>query len=146
MKAAIILFSGPESACKLTHAFVFARDIQARGGEAKIVFEGASPAWLLELPNPEHKLHGTYQKVKNEGLIDAVCKACAKQANAVEAVENEGLRLSGDAFGHVSLSAYITETTAQIKRAVPMRATARVQVQAAAATAVAAATAAATGK
>jgi hypothetical protein len=109
MKAAIILFSGPESTCKLMHAFVFARDIRARGGEAKIVFEGASPAWLLELPNPEHKLHGMYQKVKTEGLIDTVCKACAMQANAVEAVESEGLSMSGDAFGHVSLAEYITE-------------------------------------
>ena len=109
MKAAIVLFSGPESTCKLMHGFVFARDIQARGGEAKIVFEGASPAWLLELPNPAHKLHGMYEKVKTEGLIDTVCKACAMQANAVEAVEREGLSMSGDAFGHVSLAAYITE-------------------------------------
>ena len=114
MKAAILLFSGPESTCKLMHAFVFARDIRARGGEAKIIFEGASPAWLLELPNPEHKLHGMYQKVKAEGLIDTVCKACATQANAVEAVEKEGLSLSGDAFGHVSLAEYITQEFAII--------------------------------
>jgi hypothetical protein len=47
-----------------------------------------------------------YSKVKEMGLIDAVCKACAVQAQAVEAAAEEGLRLVYDASGHVSLVPY----------------------------------------
>jgi hypothetical protein len=91
------------------HAFVFARDLTERGSTARIVLEGESPAWLLTLPNPKHKLHGMYQKVKEAGLIDAVCKACAAQAGATEAAGEEGFRLVGDANGHVSLAPYLEE-------------------------------------
>ena len=107
MKVALVLVTGPQSTCKLLHAFVFARDINARGGEAKIILEGESPGWLLQLPDPEHKLHGMYKKVKQDGLIDAVCKACAMQAGAVEAVQKEGLTLVDKASGHVSLAPYL---------------------------------------
>ena len=41
------------------------------------------------------------------GLIDAVCKACAIQARAVEASAEEDLRLASGASGHVSLVPYI---------------------------------------
>jgi hypothetical protein len=109
MKIALFLFTGPASSCKLMHAFVFARDIKARGGEAKIILEGESPGWLLKLPDPTHKLHGIYQKVKQEGLIDAVCRACALQANAVAAAQQEGLPLADDASGHVSLAKYVEQ-------------------------------------
>jgi hypothetical protein len=109
MKVALFLFAGTESSCKLMHAFVFARDIQARGGDAKIILEGASPGWLLQLPNPGHKMHSMYSKVKEAGLIDTVCKACAQQAGAVKAARQEGIPLSADALGHVSLAGYIDQ-------------------------------------
>ena len=109
MKVAIVLFAGPEPPCKVMHAFVFARDIEARGGEAKIILEGASPELLLELPNPKHKMHAMYSKVKQEGLIAGVCKACALQAKAVEAAQAEGIPLIDDAFGHVSLAPFIEQ-------------------------------------
>ena len=108
-KVAIFLFAGPEIPCRVMHAFVFARDVGERGGEATIILEGESPKWLLALTNPKHKLHGMYEKVKGAGLIGAVCRACAVQAGAVEAAEAEGLSLVGDAFGHVSLSQYIEQ-------------------------------------
>jgi hypothetical protein len=109
MKIALFLFVGPKSPCKLMHAFVFARDIKARGGEAKIILEGESPGWLLELPDPSHKLHGVYEKAKQEGLIDVACKACALQANAAEAAQQEGIPLADDASGHVSLFRYVEQ-------------------------------------
>jgi hypothetical protein len=90
----------------MTHTFLWALDIVERGGDAKIVLEGEAPHWLLELPDPEHGRHNLYQKVKEVGLIDAVCKACAVQAQAVEAAAEEGLRLVFEASGHVSLISY----------------------------------------
>jgi hypothetical protein len=106
VKVAIFVFSGPEPPCRVIHAFLFARDIVARGGEARIILEGDAPKLLLSLPDPEHKLHGMYTKIKEEGLISAVCRACANQAGAVEAAQVEGFPLVDDAFGHVSLARY----------------------------------------
>ena len=48
-------------------------------------------------------------KAKQEGLIDVVCKACALQANAAEAAQQEGIPLADDASGHVSLFRYVEQ-------------------------------------
>ena len=112
-KIAVFLLSGPEAPCRLVHTFIWALDVVERGGEVKVVLEGAAPGWLLELPDPGQTQHRLYQKVKKLDLIDAVCKACAIQAGAVEAASAEGLRLVNDASGHVSLVPY-TEAGYQI--------------------------------
>lgn len=109
MRVALVLFSGPEMPCKLQHAFIFARDIVARGGAAKIVFEGNSPKWLLELPDPKHSMFRLYQMVKGEGLLAGVCQACASVNGALEAARTEGLSLLNDAFGHASLAPFIRD-------------------------------------
>ena len=106
MRIALVLMAGPEMPCRLVHTFIWALDIVARGGEAKIVLEGEAPRWLLELPDPQHPRHNLYRKVKESGLLDAVCQACAIQGRALEAAAEEGLRLVSDASGHVSLVPY----------------------------------------
>jgi predicted peroxiredoxin len=105
-RIAIFLMTGPEMPYRLVHAFIWALDIASRGGKVKIVLEGASLDWLWELPNPEHEHYGLYQRVKGQGLIDAVCMACAMQAEALEAAMEEGIRIVSDASGHVSLVPY----------------------------------------
>lgn len=106
-KVALVLMAGPEMPCRLVHTFIWALDIVARGGEARIILEGESPRWLLLLPDPQHGRHLLYKKVKDSGLIAAVCKACATQAQALAAAAEEGLPLVYDASGHVSLTPYL---------------------------------------
>lgn len=108
-KLAMFLLAGPDMPCRLIHTFIWALDIAGQGGDVKIVLEGEAPRWLLELPDPEHGRHALYERVKQEGLIDAVCKACAIQAQALEAAAEEGLRLVYDASGHVSLRPYVED-------------------------------------
>ncbi len=108
-KIAFVLLAGIDMPCRMTHMLLWSLDVVSRGGEAKIIFEGEAPHWLLVLPDPEHGRHNLYRKVKEMGLIDAVCKACAVQAQAVEAASEEGLRLVYDASGHVSLAPYMDE-------------------------------------
>ena len=50
-----------------------------------------------------------YARVKEESLFAAVCRACAVQAGALEAAQEEGLPLAADAFGHVSLASYLDQ-------------------------------------
>jgi hypothetical protein len=106
-KLAIVLMAGPEAPCRLVHTFIWAIDITNQDGQARIIFEGASPAWLPELTNPDHPHHRLYQKIKEHGLIAAVCQACAMQADALEAAQAEGLLVVNDASGHVSLAPYM---------------------------------------
>jgi predicted peroxiredoxin len=108
-KIALVLMAGLDMPCRMVHTLLWALDVTARGGDAKIVLEGEAPHWLLELPDPKHGRHQLYRKAKDMGLIDAVCKACAVQAQAVEAAAAEGLRLVFDASGHVSLMPYAGE-------------------------------------
>ena len=105
-KTAFVLMAGPEMPCRMPHTFLWAMDVVGRGGDAKIILEGEAPLWLLELTDPAHGRHRLYEKVKEMGLIDAVCKACAVQAQAAEVAAEEGLRLVYDASGHVSLVPY----------------------------------------
>lgn len=106
-KVMLLLFAGPEMPCKLQHAFLFARDVAQKGGEATIVFEGNSPKWLPALAKPEHSLRKMFNTVKGEGLIAGVCRGCAVAHNAVEAAELLELPLMSDAFGHVSLAPFV---------------------------------------
>jgi hypothetical protein len=105
---AFFLLTGPEMphtpsgtampGCRMIHTFIWALDLVDRGGDAKIILEGEAPKWLLELPDPKHGRHPLYRKV---------CKACAVQAQALEAAAEEGLRLVYDASGHVSVVPYL---------------------------------------
>ncbi|MGD9030819.1 MAG: cytoplasmic protein [Anaerolineae bacterium] len=108
-KIALVLMAGLDMPCRMTHTLLWAIDITARGGDAKIILEGEAPHWLLALSDPKHGRHRLYTKVKEMGLIDAVCKACAVQAQAVETAAEEGLRLVFDASGHVSLMPYMED-------------------------------------
>ena len=107
-KLLVVLFAGPESACKLQHAILFARDVVQRGGQAAVILEGASPAWLPGFVDKSDKLTSFFAKAIDENLIAGVCKACAGAANATEAAEALGLALLSDAFGHASMDSYIT--------------------------------------
>lgn len=109
VKVALVLFAGPEMPCKLQHAFLFARDVVQRGGEARIVFEGNAPQWLAELAQPEHALASMFLRVREAGLIAGVCRGCALAHGAVETTEALSLPLLSDAYGHVSLVPFVEE-------------------------------------
>ena len=106
-KIAFLLFAGPEMPCKLQHAFLFVRDVDARGGEAQIIFEGNSPKWLPELADPDHKMAKLFGIVRDQGLVAGVCKGCAAVHGVLDVAEAMGLHLLSDAYGHVSLIPYV---------------------------------------
>jgi len=56
---------------------------------------------------PAHFLWTQYQKAKESGLIAGVCRACSAKHKVVEAVEQEGLPLLDDMFGHPSMGAFL---------------------------------------
>ncbi|MFH1113970.1 MAG: DsrE family protein [Pseudomonadota bacterium] len=104
-KIVLVAFNG-EFMC-FVHVLLNALDMKSRGYDVKIVIEGAAVKVISELRVEGNPLRHLYEKVKEQGLIDAVCKACSTKMNVLGAVEAEGLPIADDMSGHPSLARYI---------------------------------------
>jgi hypothetical protein len=104
-KVALVAFNG-EFMCFI-HVLLNALDMKARGHDVKIVIEGAATKVIPELSVEGNPLKGLYQKVRDQKLIDAVCKACSTKMNVLAAVEAEGLPIADEMSGHPSLARYV---------------------------------------
>ncbi len=106
-KIAIFAFKG-DSIC-FVHVLLNALDLHDKGGEVKIVLEGEATRTIADLRKPEHPLHALYERAKRLELLDAVCRACVNKMGALEAVEEEGLRIAEDMAGHAGMAPYIED-------------------------------------
>ncbi|MHA1681799.1 MAG: DsrE family protein [Promethearchaeota archaeon] len=106
-KIALFAFNG-DPMC-FVHVLLNALDMKEQGYDVKVVIEGSATKLVKvyaeeKEKNPFYKL---YVNLKERGLIDAVCKACATKMGAKEAAEAEGLPLSSTINGHPAMSTYI---------------------------------------
>ncbi len=103
--AALFVFNG-DPMCFI-HVLLNGINLAESGYDVKIVIEGSATQLipgLDEAGNPQRRL---WQTVKEKGLIDGVCKACAAKTGVLDACNNQGLRLLDDMSGHPSMSAYM---------------------------------------
>ncbi len=108
MKVALFAFNG-ESMC-FVHVLLNALEMHGKGWDVKVVIEGSACALPEEYAaDPEHRVAKLYYQVKELGLIDRVCRACAHKMGALAAVEAEGLALGDDMSGHPSVAAYLEQ-------------------------------------
>jgi hypothetical protein len=105
LKVALVAFQG-ELMC-FAHVLLNALDLKERGGEAKIIIEGLATKLLQDLNRTENAFYPLYVKVKEGGLIEGVCRACATKTGAVGEAQAQGLRLLDDMSGHPSLGRYL---------------------------------------
>jgi len=104
-KQVLVAFNG-EFMCFI-HVLLNALEMKSRGYDVKIVIEGAATKVIPELSVEGNPLKSLYEKVKDQGLIDAVCRACSTKMNVLAAVEAEGLPISAEMSGHPSLARYV---------------------------------------
>ena len=104
-KQVLVAFNG-EFMC-FVHVLLNGLDMKSRGYDVKIVIEGAATKVIPELSVAGNPLKSLYQKVKDQGLIDAVCRACATKMNVLDVVETEGLPIADEMSGHPSLARYV---------------------------------------
>lgn len=102
-KNALVVFNG-ELLC-FVHVLLNALDMQERGQEATIIFEGQSVKLVAELEKADNAFHQLYGKALQAGLIRGACKACSAKLGALEAVQAAGLPLLEGMSGHPSLGA-----------------------------------------
>ena len=93
----------------IVHVFLNALDMHKLGYEIAIVFEGESTKLIKTYHDEKEKslFYNLYKDVKEKGLIDAVCRACATKMGSVKEVEAEGLPWIGTLNGHPAMSEYI---------------------------------------
>ena len=104
-KTVFFAFQG-EPMCFL-HLLFNAIDIHEKGMEAKIVIEGKATALVKTMVEDENPL---FKKALTLGLIQGVCKACAKQMGVLNFVENHTqLPLLDSLMGHPPMAPYIEE-------------------------------------
>jgi len=103
----MVIFAFKDDALCFMHVLLNALDLHEKGLGGKIVFEGEATKLIPVMAESQHFLHSLYAKVKDKGLIDAVCRGCSMKMGVLEAVEKEGLPLSGEMSGHPAMSKYI---------------------------------------
>lgn len=108
MKKVALITYNPEMMC-FAHVLLYALDFQEKNYEVKVVLEGGAVKLVAAFGDSEAPFAPLYEKVKQQGLIDCVCKACASKLGTMAEAEEQGLRLAGDMMGHPSLEAYIDQ-------------------------------------
>lgn len=106
-KVAIFAFTG-DPMCVI-HALINALEFHAKGYDVKLIIEGSAAALIGKLNESDNPLHYYYVRVKDEGLIDCVCKACATKSGTIEEAKKQDLKLCDELFGHPSMARYIEE-------------------------------------
>jgi len=84
-------------------------DMHQKGFDVKIVIEGSATRQISELAEPEKPFGTLYTKVKELGLIDCVCKACAAKTGVLDSAASQWLPICEEMSGHVSIGRYIEE-------------------------------------
>lgn len=103
-KYAFFAFKG-EMMC-FQHVLLNVLDLQDKGTEAKLIIEGEAVKLVRELEESKNKL---FKKVKDAGLIAAICKACSAKMGVLEYNEGTGLPMGDEMSGHPAMSTYINQ-------------------------------------
>ena len=106
-KLALFAFNG-DPMCFI-HILLNALDMKEKGFDGKIIIEGSATKLLPELAKPGNPLNKLWEKVKEAGLVDGVCKACANKLGTLEAAKEQGLTLLDEMSGHPSMARYRDE-------------------------------------
>jgi len=104
-RVVLVAFNG-EAMC-FVHVLLNALDMQENGYEVKVVMEGSATALIKEMADEKNPFAKLYSEVREKGLIDCVCKACAAKMGALEAAEAQGLPICNEMKGHPGLAKYM---------------------------------------
>ena len=99
MKTAIVVLSDPRSGSeealgRVFNALALAYDLQTRGREVAVVFQGTGTRWIGELRKSTHPAHALFVEVGR--TIEGVCGGCADIFGATAEAEEANLPLLRD--------------------------------------------------
>lgn len=106
-KIAVFAFQG-ELMC-FAHALLNVIDLKNRGHEVKLIIEGSATGLIEQLNKEGTPFAPLYAKVKSEGLLAGICRACAGKMGSLPEVERQKLALLGEMQGHPGFATWIAE-------------------------------------
>lgn len=106
-KVLLAAFNG-ESMC-FVHVLLNALDMEEKGYDVKVVIEGSATRAVKELDDPGNPFSNLYREVRQRGMIDCVCQACAGKMGALESAREQGLPLCAEMKGHPGLAKYLEQ-------------------------------------
>jgi hypothetical protein len=106
-KIAVFAFQG-ELMC-FAHSMLNVLDLNAKGHEVKLIIEGNATALIKDLAKPETPFSGVYEKIKAEGLLAGICKACSTKLGALAEAERQNLPLLSEMSGHPAFSTWLAQ-------------------------------------
>ena len=107
MNKRIALFAFNGDPMCFIHVLLNTIDMKDKGYDVALVIEGSATSLIAAISKEGHTLNQLYNKGKDMGLIDCVCKACANKMEVLKVVEQEDLPLCGPMSGHPSMADYI---------------------------------------
>ncbi len=105
MKKYVFFAFNGEIMC-FNHVLINALEMNAKGTKAIIVLEGEAVKVIEELDKSDHPV---YQRVKELGLFDSVCKACSIKMGVYDYNAACGIPFNDELNGHPSMLKYINE-------------------------------------
>lgn len=106
-KVVIFAFNG-DPMCFI-HVLLNTLDMKRRGYDVKLVIEGSGVKLISPLDAEDHPLNKLYREVKDAGLVECVCKACANKMGTLGSAEEQGLPVCGTMSGHPSMGDYMDD-------------------------------------
>ncbi len=106
-KIAIFAFNG-EPMC-FVHALMNSIEMKEKGYDVKLIIEGSATRLVKEAMGETKPFTALYEKARDTGLIDCVCKACAMKMDSLESAKEQSLVLCDEMFGHPSMTKYLEE-------------------------------------
>lgn len=106
MKKYVLFAFNGETMC-FVHVLLTALEMNEKNYDVKVVIEGSATRLVKELSDPKAPFAELYQKVKEQGLIDCVCKACSNKMGSLNAAMEQNLQICDELKGHPSMSRYI---------------------------------------
>jgi hypothetical protein len=104
-KTALFAFNG-DPMC-FVHVMLHALDMQEKKYDVKLIIEGSATKLIVDLEKPDAPFAGLYRKLKQSGVIDCVCKACASKMGTLEEAEKQGFPICDELKGHPSMTRYM---------------------------------------
>ena len=107
MSQKVMVFAFDGELMAFAHALLNVLDMNERGLDAKLIIESEACDLVRTLQQTDKPFADIFEKVKQAGLIEGVCGYCAEKLKILPIVQQQGLRLLDDMYGHPSIAKYI---------------------------------------
>ena len=109
---AIVLQAGKEThegMARAVHALLYATELEEKGYDVVLIFDGAGTEWAEELSNPDSqsKLLPMYKAFKKTGIEEVICDFCAGAFGVKEELKNRQYPTESEYQGHPSIEKWI---------------------------------------